>query len=334
MTVCANSAGGADDWRLCVAPMVDVTDRHCRFFHRLLAPRARLYTEMIATGALLHGDVARHLAFHPAERPVALQLGGSDPAALAACARLGEQWGYAEINLNCGCPSERVQRGAFGACLMAEPGLVADCVKAMRDAVSVPVTVKHRLGLDDQDSYDFLRDFVGASHRAGCRVFIVHARNAVLRGLTPKENRRIPPLRYEWAARLKVDFPDSRIVVNGGIDTVERAVAMLGAYDGVMLGRAAWHDPALLTALSHHLHPAAPVLEPLRVVHAMAHYAADEAAKGVPLRLIVKPMLGWLNGQAGARYWRRTLSDPDVLRENDPSVLERTWLKLAALEAA
>lgn len=323
-------ASGAPDWRLCVAPMIDVTDRHCRFFHRLLAPRARLYTEMITTGALMHGDVARHLDFHPSEQPVALQLGGSEPDALAACARLGEQWGYDEINLNCGCPSERVQRGAFGACLMAEPGLVADCVKAMRDAVSISVTVKHRLGLDYQDSYDFVRDFVGAQYDAGCRVFIVHARNAVLKGLSPKENRQIPPLRYDWVARLKADFPDCRIVANGGIDQVDQALAMAGEYDGVMLGRAAWHNPGILTELSRRLDPGMPIPEPGQIVHAMTAYAAEEIGKGVPLRVVARPMLGWMSGRTGARYWRRTLSDPNVLRGNDAAVLERTWADLVS----
>lgn len=326
----ADTHESPDDWRLCVAPMIDVTDRHCRFFHRLLAPRARLYTEMITTGALMHGDVARHLDFDPAEQPVALQLGGSEPAALAACARLGEQWGYDEINLNCGCPSERVQRGAFGACLMAEPALVADCVKAMRDAVSIPVTVKHRLGLDYQDSYDFVRDFVGAQHHVGCRVFIVHARNAVLKGLSPKENRQIPPLRYDWVTRLKADFPDCRIVINGGIDQIDQALSMVGTYDGVMLGRAAWHNPGILTELSRRLDPGLALPEPGQVVHAMADYAAAEIGKGVPLRVVVKPMLGWMSGRPGARYWRRTLSDPDVLRHNDAAALERAWSDLVS----
>src|SRR5690606_17939594 len=203
-----------------------VTDRHCRYFHRLLAPQARLYTEMITTGALLHGNVARHLDFDVAEEPVALQLGGSEPAALAESAKLGEQWGYNEINLNCGCPSERVQRGAFGACLMAEPQLVADCIKDMQDVVDIQDTVQHRLGLDYDDSYGFVRDFVGTLHAVGCRVFIVHARNAVLKGLSPKDNREIPPLRYEAAARLRQDFPDSVFVLNGGIALAEQAVSL------------------------------------------------------------------------------------------------------------
>src|SRR5690606_30863400 len=201
-SVAAPSSPDPAGWELCVAPMIDVTDRHCRYFHRLLAPRVRLYTEMITTGALIHGDVARHLDFDPSEHPVALQLGGSEPRDLAHAARLGAQWGYDEINLNCGCPSERVQKGAFGACLMAEPALVADCIKAMQDAVSIPVTVKHRLGLDYDESYGFVRDFVGRIHDVGCRVFVVHARNAVLKGLSLIDNREITPLRFDTAERL------------------------------------------------------------------------------------------------------------------------------------
>src|SRR6187200_3379738 len=205
--------------RFCVAPMMDWTDRHCRFFLRQISRRARLYTEMVTAPTLMHGDVPRHLDFDPQEHPVALQLGGSDPAMLARAAKLGAQWGYDEINLNCGCPSERVQTGSFGACLMAEPRLVADCVKAMVDAVDVPVTVKHRIGIDKVESYDFVRDFVGTVAEAGCEVFLVHARNAWLKGLSPKENREVPPLRYEMVHRLKRDFPRLTIAVNGGITT-------------------------------------------------------------------------------------------------------------------
>lgn len=316
------------DWRLCVAPMIDVTDRHCRYFHRLLAPQARLYTEMITTGALLHGDVARHLDFDMSEQPVALQLGGSEPDALAVCAKLGQKWGYNEIDLNCGCPSQRVQRGAFGACLMAEPQLVADCFKAMSDAVSIPVTVKHRLGLDYQDSYAFVRDFVGTIHAQGCRVFIVHARNAVLKGLSPKENRQIPPLRYDWAAQLKTDFPDCRIVVNGGIDTVQAAVGLLDDFDGVMLGRAAWHNPGVLSDISRSINPADTIASHEQIIEAMVTYASNEVAKGVPLRIIVRPLLGWMSGRSGARYWRRTLSDPKVLGDNDAKILLQAWQAL------
>src|SRR5262249_41856592 len=224
----------------CVAPMMDWTDRHCRYFLRLIAPRVRLYTEMITVGALLHGDVPHHLDFDPAEHPLALQLGGSDASALAACAKLGERWGFDEINLNCGCPSERVQTGSFGACLMAEPALVADCVKAMRDAVSIPVTIKHRIGLDHGDDYAFVRDFVGTIAAAGCDVFIVHARNAVLKGLSPKENREIPPLRYEIVHRLKRDFRELSIVGNGGFVDWDAIESELLLVDGVMLGRIAY----------------------------------------------------------------------------------------------
>ncbi|MDO8718745.1 MAG: tRNA dihydrouridine(20/20a) synthase DusA, partial [Polaromonas sp.] len=230
-------------WRLSVAPMMDWTDRHCRYFHRLLSRHALLYTEMVTTGALIHGDVARHLRFNAEEHPVALQLGGSEAADLAHCARLGEQWGYQEINLNCGCPSERVQRGAFGACLMNEPQLVADCVKAMVDVVSVPVTVKHRIGIDKRESYEFVRDFVGTVSEAGCLTFVVHARNAWLKGLSPKENREVPPLRYELVHRLKQDFPELTICINGGITTGEEVTTQLAQLDGVMVGREAYHNP-------------------------------------------------------------------------------------------
>ena len=233
-------------YRISVAPMMDVTDRHCRFFLRQVSSRARLYTEMMTTGALLHGDVPRHLEFNSEEHPVALQLGGGEPAELAHCAKLGEQYGYDEINLNIGCPSERVQRGAFGACLMAEPQLVGTCVKAIRDAVQIPVTVKHRVGIDKVEDYSFVRDFVGTVARAGCRTFIVHARNAVLKGLSPKENREIPPLKYDYVYRLKRDFPGLEIVVNGGIASKEQIQEHLRRVDGVMIGRAAYSNPWFL----------------------------------------------------------------------------------------
>ncbi|WP_454690823.1 tRNA dihydrouridine(20/20a) synthase DusA [Achromobacter aloeverae] len=318
----------APDWRLCVAPMIDVTDRHCRYFHRLLAPQARLYTEMITTGALLHGDVARHLDFDAAEHPVALQLGGSEPDALAHAARLGQQWGYDEINLNCGCPSERVQRGAFGACLMAEPELVADCVKAMQDAVDVPVTVKHRLGLDYDESYGFVRDFVGKLYDVGCRVFIVHARNAVLKGLSPKDNRQIPALRYDDALRLKQDFPDCTVVLNGGLDEADASMQALARFDGVMLGRAAWHTPRVLSEISRQLWPSLRLPGDAQVVDAMTRYAAGQVARGVPLRILVRPLLGLVNGQAGARRWRRILSDAARLRGEDPGLIYEAWRSL------
>jgi tRNA-dihydrouridine synthase A len=317
-----------DAWRLCVAPMIDVTDRHCRFLHRLLAPRARLYTEMITTGALLHGKVDRHLDFDPAEHPVALQLGGSEPDALALAAKLGAQWGYDEINLNCGCPSERVQKGAFGACLMAEPDLVADCVKAMQDAVDIPVTVKHRLGLDYDESYGFVRDFVGKIYDTGCRVFVVHARNAVLKGFSPKDNREIPPLRYDVAMQLKLDFPDCTMVLNGGLADAEQAERDGKGFDGVMLGRAAWHTPRVLSELSLRFWPSVRIPTDAQVVDAMMAYSAGQVAAGVPLRVIVRPMLGLVNSQSGARRWRRLLSDPKHLTANNPGLIYEAWRSL------
>ncbi len=316
-----SNSQGIRPWQFSVAPMIDVTDRHCRYFHRLLAPNALLYTEMITTGALIYGDVPRHLQFSEQEHPVALQLGGSEPDALAHCARLGESWGYDEINLNCGCPSERVQKGAFGACLMAEPTLVADCIKAMQDAVSVPVTVKHRLGLDYDESYDFVRDFVGQIYDAGCRVFIAHARNAVLKGLSPKDNREIPPLRYDVVAQLKNDFPDARFILNGGLNEPDQIVTTATTFDGAMVGRVAWHEPYVLRTVSQRLWPDTPVAQDSEVVQAMMQYAEKQLPLGAPLRAVIKPMLGLFNGRKGARQWRRHLSDPAQLARQEPAIL-------------
>ena len=315
----------AQSWKLCVAPMIDVTDRHCRFFHRLLAPRARLYTEMITTGALLHGDAQRHLDFNLQEHPVALQLGGSEPDALVAAAKLGVQWGYDEINLNCGCPSERVQKGAFGACLMTEPNLVADCIKAMQDVVNVPVTVKHRMGLDTNESYDFVRDFVGTIYDTGCRVFIIHARNAVLKGLSPKDNREVPPLRYDEAARLKQDFPDAVMVLNGGLTTLADCETVLPQFDGVMLGRSPWHDPSVLSRVSQAWWPHLPANTETQVIDALVGYAAQQIAAKVPLRIVVRPILGLFNGRSNSRIWRRMLSDSKLLRQDDPELIRLAW---------
>ncbi len=303
-------------WRVSVAPMMDWTDRHCRYFHRLLSRHALLYTEMVTTGALVHGDVPRHLRFNEQEHPVALQLGGSEPADLAHCAKVGEQWGYDEINLNCGCPSERVQRGAFGACLMAEPQLVADCVKAMVDVVSVPVTVKHRIGIDKFDSYQFVRDFVGAVSQAGCNTFIVHARSAWLKGLSPKENREIPPLRYELVHKLKQDFPQLTIAINGGITTNAQISELLQPIhgvmlDGVMLGREAYHNPWLLASWDAAFFGAAPSNLTREDVEAqMCDYMAGEQAKhGTPWSAIARHMLGLRHGLPGSRRWRQVWSD-------------------------
>jgi tRNA-dihydrouridine synthase A len=318
--------------RLCVAPMMDWTDRHCRFFLRLVSRHARLYTEMITAPALAHGDVPHHLDFDPAEHPIALQLGGSDPAELAHAARLGAAFGYDEINLNCGCPSERVQTGSFGACLMAEPALVARCVAAMRDAVDVPVTVKHRIGLDGDERYEFVRDFVGTVAEAGCEVFIVHARNAVLKGLSPKENREVPPLRYEVVRRLERDFPALAFVLNGGIADWDTAERELGHVDGVMLGRAAYHDPYLLAQADARLFgDERSVRSRAEVLRAMADYAAVHVAQGTPLRAITRHMLGLYHGQSGGRRFRQLLSDAARLRADDTGLLHEA---LAAVEPA
>ena len=294
-----------------VAPMMDWTDRHCRYFHRLLSRHALLYSEMVTTGALVHGDVPRHIDFNDEEHPVALQLGGSDPADLAHCAKLGEQWGYDEINLNCGCPSERVQRGSFGACLMAEPQLVADCVKAMVDAVSIPVTVKHRIGIDQGEDYGFVRDFVGPVSEAGCGVFLIHARNAWLKGLSPKENREVPPLRYEFSHRLKHDFPHLTIAVNGGITTTEQVASQLEKVDGVMLGREAYHNPWWLAEWDSAFFGDAPRgITRESVEEQMVEYMARVGKQfGTPWSSVARHMLGLRNGLPGARRWRQVWSD-------------------------
>ncbi len=298
-------------WRMSVAPMMDWTDRHCRYFHRLLTQHALLYTEMVTTGALLHGDVERHLRFDAAEHPVALQLGGSEPADLAHSARLGEQWGYDEINLNCGCPSERVQRGAFGACLMNEPQLVADCVKAMVDVVDVPVTVKHRIGIDKIEDYAFVRDFVGTVADAGCSVFIVHARNAWLKGLSPKENREIPPLRYDVVGQLKQEFPHLTIAINGGFATDDAVLAQLDRVDGVMVGREAYHNPWWLARWDSAFYGAPDrALTREGVEEAMVEYMEREATQhGTHWYSVARHMLGLRSGLPGARRWRQAWSD-------------------------
>ncbi|WP_341676941.1 tRNA dihydrouridine(20/20a) synthase DusA [Niveibacterium sp. SC-1] len=319
--------------RLAVAPMLDWTDRHCRSFHRLLAPHAWLYTEMVTTGALLHGDVPRHLRFSTDEHPVALQLGGSEPAALAACARLAQEWGYDEVNLNCGCPSERVQNGAFGACLMNESALVRDCIAAMQDVVTLPVTIKHRIGIDKIEDYAFVRDFVGEVARGGCRTFIVHARNAWLKGLSPKENREIPPLRYEFAHRLKQDFPDFEILVNGGLSSTEQIEVQLGHVDGVMIGREAYQNPWALTEWERRFFNAGWAPERAAVIEALIEYCAREkAAHGTTVRAVVRHVLGLANGLPGARAFRRILSDPQALRADDPEILRRAWAEVGREE--
>lgn len=291
--------------------MMDWTDRHCRYFHRLITRHARLYTEMVTTGALLHGDQPRHLDFNGEEHPVALQLGGSEPADLAACAKLAQQWGYDEVNLNCGCPSERVQRGAFGACLMAEPALVADGVKAMRDAVDLPVTVKHRIGIDRGETYSFVRDFVGTvAERGGCTVFIVHARNAWLQGLSPKENREVPPLRYEMVYQLKRDFPALTIVLNGGVAGDEAIATHLAHVDGVMLGREAYHHPWSMASWDERFFGTAPRSDDRHAIEAaMVAYMDRMAGQGVAWSSVSRHLMGLWHGTPGARRWRQVWSD-------------------------
>lgn len=295
---------------LSVAPMMDWTDRHCRMFHRTLTRRTLLYTEMVTTGAILHGDKARHLDFSAPEHPLALQLGGHDPVALAECARIAEDWGYDEVNLNCGCPSDRVSSGSFGACLMATPDVVARAVEAMRGATRLPVTVKHRIGIDDLDSYEHLTRFVSTVAGAGCDLFIVHARKAWLSGLSPKENREIPPLRYEVVQALKTDFPQLTIILNGGVKSLGEAQQALAWADGVMIGRAAYQEPYLLAAADRDIfgEDALPVSR-REAVSAYSLYVAEQLQAGQPLGRLLRPVLGLFAGLPGARHWKRVISE-------------------------
>jgi tRNA-dihydrouridine synthase A len=296
--------------RFCVAPMMDLTDRHARYFLRLLSRRTLLYTEMVTTGALIHGDAPRFLAFDPAEHPVALQLGGSDPADLGRCARIAEDAGYDEVNLNVGCPSDRVQSGRFGACLIAEPDLVADCVSAMRAAVRMPVTVKTRIGIDRDESTERLYRLVDAVKAAGCTTLIVHARKAWLDGLSPKENREIPPLRYEVVHALKRAHPDLEIVLNGGLTTLDQCREHLGGVDGVMLGREAYYNPWLLAGVDPELFgEPAPARARREVMQRLLPYLEAEFARGTPLAAVTRHLLGLYHAMPGARLWRRTLSE-------------------------
>ncbi|WP_462402148.1 tRNA dihydrouridine(20/20a) synthase DusA [Pseudomonas sp. Marseille-QA0332] len=316
--------------RFSVAPMMDWTDRHCRFFLRLLSRHALLYTEMVTTGALLHGDAARFLRHDLSEHPLALQLGGSNPLELAACARLAEAAGYDEVNLNVGCPSDRVQNNMIGACLMGHPALVADCVKAMRDAVDIPVTVKHRIGINGRDSYAELCDFVGQVRDAGCRSFTVHARIAILEGLSPKENRDIPPLRHEVAARLKADFPELEIVLNGGIKTLEECEAHLQTFDGVMLGREAYHNPYLLAQVDQRLFgSAAPVVSRSEALARLRPYIVAHMEHDGAMHHVTRHILGLGQGFPGARRFRQLLS-ADIHKSKEPlAVLDQAAELLA-----
>lgn len=312
-----------------VAPMLDWTDRHCRYFHRLLTKQALLYTEMVTTGALLNGDVERHLRFNAFEQPVALQLGGSEPKEMAACARLAEDYGYAEVNINVGCPSERVQKGAFGACLMAEPHLIADCVAAMQAAVNMPVTVKNRIGIDEQQERDSLFNFVETVAQAGCQTFIVHARKAWLKGLSPKENREIPPLNYALVYELKQAFPQLEIIINGGITTLEQCQHHLQWVDGVMVGREAYHNPWLLAQVDSQLYAAPDSFNQRKaVIDAFIPYVEQQLSQGVTLAPMSKPILGLFQGIAGARYWRRYISENAFKSNADAKILLQAMQKI------
>ncbi len=309
--------------RLCVAPMMDWTDRHCRYFHRLLAPSAMLYTEMVTTGAVLHGDRERLLGFNDAEQPLALQLGGSDPVDLAKCAKIAESRGYEEINLNVGCPSDRVQKGRFGACLMLEPKLVAECMASMIDAVDIPVTIKSRLGVDDQYSYEYFRKFAGIVMDSGCRVFIAHARKALLSGLSPKQNREIPPLHHDWVYRLKKELPELEIIINGGVDSLESAKTHLQHVDGIMLGRAAYQNPWLLAECEAMFGNKVPVPGREQIVDRLTDYLEKLVAEGEPVKRITRHVLGLFQGQHGAKTWRRYLSQNAHIDDTDVEIFNQ-----------
>jgi tRNA-dihydrouridine synthase A len=311
------------DRTLSVAPMMDWTDRHCRYFHRLLAPSAVLYTEMVTTGAIIHGDTDRFLAYNPEEKPVALQLGGSEPEDLATCARIAQQRGYDEINLNVGCPSDRVQRGRFGACLMLEPDLVRDCMSAMIDAVDIPVTIKTRLGVDDHYSYQYMSDFVGRVAESGCTVFIMHARKALLAGLSPKQNRDVPPLHYDWVYRLKQESPNLQIVINGGIDSVDAVKNHLAHVDGVMLGRAAYHTPWLLAECQQQLFEKQTNKNHEDIIKAMNLYIERQVREGTAVKHISRHLLGLFQGRPGAKAWRRYLSENAFRDDSNTQLLNR-----------
>lgn len=320
-------------YKVCVAPMMEWTDRHCRFFLRQISRHCLLYTEMVTTGAVIHGDRDRLIGFDPAEHPVALQLGGSDPDALAECARIAESWGYDEVNLNVGCPSDRVQSGRFGACLMAEPDLVARCVGAMQDAVSIPVTVKSRIGIDDQEEWPALKGFVDAVAETGVTRFIVHARKALLSGLSPKENRDIPPLRHDLVHRLKAERSDLTILINGGITTLDAAEEHLDTLDGVMLGRAGYQNPFILADVDRRFFggPDGTVTRE-QIVERMLPYIEREMARGVPLKAMTRHMLGLFQAVPGAKVWRRHLSENAHRPGAGPDVVE-TALSLVRRQA-
>ena len=308
--------------KLCVAPMLDWSDRHCRYFHRLISENAVLYTEMVTTGALLNGDIDRHLGFTQQEHPVALQLGGSSVQDLAVCSKMAQDYGYDEVNLNVGCPSDRVQNGRFGACLMAEPDLVAECVSAMQEAVAIPVTVKSRIGIDDKDSYQELVNFINTVAEASCATFILHARKAWLSGLSPKQNRTVPPLRYDVVMQIKQDFPDLEIIINGGITSLEQSADLLQSVDGVMIGREAYHNPYILAEMDRMIyHQPGDYRTRYEVVIAMLPYIKEQLANGVRLHSITRHMLGLFHGIKGAKAWRRHLSEQGPKARADENVV-------------
>jgi len=315
---------------LSIAPMMDWTDRHCRYFHRLLAPSALLYTEMVTTGAIIRGDADRFLAFNPEEHPLALQLGGSEPGDLATCARIAEQRGFDEINLNVGCPSDRVQRGSFGVCLMLEPALVRDCMSAMLDAVDIPVTVKTRLGVDDHYSYQFVSDFVGQVAESGCSVFIMHARKAILAGLSPKQNRDVPPLHHDWVYRLKQESPGLEIVINGGIDSIVAVRDHLQHVDGVMLGRAAYQTPWLLAKCQQQLFEDMSETRREDIIESMSLYLECQVKEGTAVKHISRHLLGLFQGLPGAKAWRRYISENAFKDDHNVDLLNQA---LAAMKS-
>lgn len=311
-----------DSHRFCLAPMMDWSDKHCRYFWRQLTEKSRLYTEMVVTGAIIHGDRERFLQFNNAEHPIALQVGGSDPAALAQCARIAQDWGYDEINLNCGCPSDRVQNGMIGAILMSKPELVAECIDAMQKACDIPVTVKHRIGIDDMEDYEALSNFVTTVAQTGCNTFIVHARKAWLKGLSPKENREIPPLRYDLVVQLKKAFPHLNIVINGGINCLEQAETLLNDLDGVMIGREAYHNPFFLADVDQKLFGTPnPSANRHEVLDKFIHYAEQQNAAGTRLHHMSRHILGLYLGQKGARAFRRHITIHAANREASAEVL-------------
>ena len=306
----------------CIAPMLDWTDRHCRYFHRLLTKQSLLYTEMVTTGALLHGEKQRFLSFNKAENPVAFQLGGSDPDALASCARIVEEAGYDEVNLNVGCPSDRVQNGRFGACLMADPDLVALCVSAMQEMVSIPVTVKCRIGIDEKDSYGELSHFISTVADAGCKTFIIHARKAWLSGMSPKQNRDVPPLRYDVVYQLKNDFPELKLILNGGVISLGQTKEILQYVDGVMMGREAYHNPFLLAEVDNQFFKKTEQIKTRHeVVLELIPYINQHLLEGGRLNHITRHILGLFQGVPGARAWRRILSEKSPVKGADSSVV-------------